>query len=421
MKKSMLLISLFCSTFGFSQNTFPTNGNVGIGTNSPSERLDVNGNMIIDSSLIVKDSITVEKDFRTKGAFRVEDKAYFFDRVFMYDKLESTEKITTTANIEAGNNANINNNINVGNNINVTNKLEVDGTSILNGNVKVTGLQNLNNLNNPNLEVVFKNQNGTLKTYGVVDFITYMLDQGPLEPAFCTDSVPNPKWVSALNKIYTYCPEVRVGVGTNDPLHKLHTVGVTFSTRIMAGNALANSNAVISGFAINNNYPLLELGRKIGGLSQETRFFVDNNGALTIDNDGANTSITIKNGENNALEVIDNTGNKIFQVQNDGLLRAREIRVDALVWPDYVFEEEYTLMSLNQVESFIQENKHLPNIPSEKEILAKGLNVSDMQQKQMQKIEELTLYLIEMDKKISALEQKMAQLEKENMQLKSEK
>lgn len=82
-------------------------------------------------------------------------------------------------------------------------------------------------------------------------------------------------------------------------------------------------------------------------------------------------------------------------------------------WADYVFEDNYNLKSLNEVEKFIIENKHLPNIPSAMEIEKEGLDVAQMQAKQMEKIEELTLYLIEMKKEID-------QLKKENAILKNE-
>ena len=80
-------------------------------------------------------------------------------------------------------------------------------------------------------------------------------------------------------------------------------------------------------------------------------------------------------------------------------------------WSDYVFEEKYNLKPLEDVEKYIKENKHLPNIPSSKELVKEGLDLGEMQAKQMEKIEELTLYLIEMKKEINALK-------KENQELK---
>ncbi|MBA4853950.1 hypothetical protein [Emticicia sp. BO119] len=72
-------------------------------------------------------------------------------------------------------------------------------------------------------------------------------------------------------------------------------------------------------------------------------------------------------------------------------------------WADYVFEPSYQLMSLDKVESFVKENKHLPNVPSAEDMSKNGLDVSQTSAKLMEKIEELTLYIIEMNKEIKSL------------------
>jgi hypothetical protein len=75
-------------------------------------------------------------------------------------------------------------------------------------------------------------------------------------------------------------------------------------------------------------------------------------------------------------------------------------------WPDYVFAEEYALSPLSEVESFINENNHLPNVPSQKEVEEKGINLGEMDAILLQKIEELTLYTIKQQKLIEQLLQK---------------
>lgn len=74
-------------------------------------------------------------------------------------------------------------------------------------------------------------------------------------------------------------------------------------------------------------------------------------------------------------------------------------------WADYVFHKDYKLMSLPEVERFINENQHLPNVPSADEVADSGIDMAEMAAKQMEKIEELTLYLIEANKRIEKLEQ----------------
>lgn len=96
----------------------------------------------------------------------------------------------------------------------------------------------------------------------------------------------------------------------------------------------------------------------------------------------------------------------------NGTIKAREILVSTQNWADYVFEDGYYLMPLIDLEKFINANGHLPNIPSASKIESGGIPVGDMQRLQMEKIEELTLHLIEKDKEINDLKTRMENLEK---------
>jgi len=108
------------------------------------------------------------------------------------------------------------------------------------------------------------------------------------------------------------------------------------------------------------------------------------------------------------IEASDNK--QIFNIDHTGLLRAREIIVDAQTWPDYVFRPGYYLMPLTEVEEFIEEKGHLPNVPSEEEVAENGQSLGEMNQVLLEKVEELTLYLIEQQKQIDELK---AQLQKQ--------
>lgn len=79
-------------------------------------------------------------------------------------------------------------------------------------------------------------------------------------------------------------------------------------------------------------------------------------------------------------------------------------------WADYVFAPDYALPALTDVETYIKENKHLPNVPSAMDIEKDGLDIADIQSKQMAKIEELTLYVIDMKKEIDELKKQNAAL-----------
>jgi hypothetical protein len=88
-----------------------------------------------------------------------------------------------------------------------------------------------------------------------------------------------------------------------------------------------------------------------------------------------------------------------------GKIHTQEVKVDMAgpLVPDYVFANEYKLQTLQQVEAFIKQNKHLPEIPSAKEIEENGLMLAEMNMKLLQKIEELTLYLIQQQTEIEEL------------------
>lgn len=93
-----------------------------------------------------------------------------------------------------------------------------------------------------------------------------------------------------------------------------------------------------------------------------------------------------------------------YKLAVNGSVIAEEIRVQLSGnWPDYVFEDHYELPSLKELEAFIRANKHLPDIPGAKEIDEQGIIVGEMQAKLLEKIEELTLYMIELDKKVEKL------------------
>ena len=88
----------------------------------------------------------------------------------------------------------------------------------------------------------------------------------------------------------------------------------------------------------------------------------------------------------------------------DGKIVAKQLQIQVSSWADKVFSKDYKLMPLKEVEAFVIKYHHLPEIPAEKEILLSGLDMGKLQLLQMQKIEELTLYIIAQEKKIEALQ-----------------
>ena len=105
----------------------------------------------------------------------------------------------------------------------------------------------------------------------------------------------------------------------------------------------------------------------------------------------------------------------------NGVIHAREVRVD-LSGPlaDYVFKPNYKLMSLPQVEKFVKVNNHLPQMPSANEVAKNGLSMGEMQNKLLQKVEELTLYAIQQNRKIEAIQIENEQYKAERTNLLTE-
>lgn len=105
------------------------------------------------------------------------------------------------------------------------------------------------------------------------------------------------------------------------------------------------------------------------------------------------------------------TSNPQYTLDVNGSIRAKEILVET-TGADFVFADDYRLRPLSEVEAFITENKHLPEIQSAQEMQEKGVSVSELQTQLLQKIEELTLYLIQQEQTIQELRKEVELLKK---------
>jgi hypothetical protein len=136
-----------------------------------------------------------------------------------------------------------------------------------------------------------------------------------------------------------------------------------------------------------------------GGMFGSRVYLNDNNGGDII---------ACTNGGNVGI----GTNNPTDKLSVNGSIRAKAIYVNT-GWADYVFDKNFTLKSLEEVECFIEKNKHLPDIPAASEIEGEnGLNVGEVNKLMMQKIEELTLYMIQANKEIKSLKSEINNLKK---------
>ena len=103
-----------------------------------------------------------------------------------------------------------------------------------------------------------------------------------------------------------------------------------------------------------------------------------------------------------------------------GTIHSQEVKVDMLNWSDFVFKKEYKLPTLEEVENQIIRKGHLENIPSEEEVVKNGIYLGEMNAKLLQKIEELTLYLIQQNKEIEKQNKETEELRQEMKSMKSQ-
>jgi hypothetical protein len=116
--------------------------------------------------------------------------------------------------------------------------------------------------------------------------------------------------------------------------------------------------------------------------------------------------------DSNWVAIASDLGKPGYELSVNGQIVCEDILIqDSSLWPDYVFEPGYALRPLEEVEAHIRENKHLPGVPNAATVAKDGLRVSDMNKRMMEKIEELTLYIIDQNKRLAAQEQRIAEMQ----------
>lgn len=313
--KAIFLATLAVTAFGrpvFSQtteNVLPESGNVGIGTSTPTEKLDVNGNARIGENMTVE------------GATSMQAAA-------------------------------------------VAAELKVDG------NINYQGATQSSDVNS---SVVVMDP--TTKILKVMPLSTIHQMQYTL--LTCNNNIPT--WASGLNKMYPTCDNANVGIGTSTPAFKLDVRGRgNFLEGVRLGSYTTSPNMPIQALvegerSVNSTAPWIRMSVRNANGTNETRFRVENNGTVYC------TQVNVRPPANIPI-------------------------------PDYVFKSDYQLMPLTELHRYVLENSHLPNIPNEKEIRMDGMNLDEMQLKLLEKVEELTLYMIELDAKNKVLMQEIEKL-----------
>ncbi|MGJ8732294.1 MAG: hypothetical protein ACSHW4_04085 [Cellulophaga sp.] len=250
--------------------------------------------------------------------------------------------------------------------------------------------------------------NGSNKSYATSRIVSKMDGCGTqgealiFETETAGDSAPSAKMVIKNNG--------NVGIGSINPSSKLDIMDTNTDLSIMKlrnGKWTCNQRTSIEFWNGGlKNHPTSRIVSQMDGCGTQGEALLFE--TQTAGETNPSIKMAIKNNGNIGVGTLNPNG---WKLAVNGKIRAQEIKVET-GWSDFVFYDDYKLPTLEQVENHIKEKGHLKDIPSAKEVEENGILLGEMDSKLLQKIEELTLYTIQQEKKIQ-------KFEKQNEQLKS--
>lgn len=174
--------------------------------------------------------------------------------------------------------------------------------------------------------------------------------------------------------------------------------------------SISNKGVGVGTKEISHNLTIKGSGKFMGGESSFTEINSTSSGSYIqqYGNDGSSLSWVIRSYSNSNLQAEFNMGGVLVK----GKVQAEEVNISLDGWADYVFKDGYNLMDLDELKSFIDENGHLPGIPKEAEVKKEGINLGEINAKLLEKIEELTLYIIDQEEQIQELLKLQNEVEK---------
>jgi hypothetical protein len=220
-----------------------------------------------------------------------------------------------------------------------------------------------------------------------------------------------------------------VGIGAADPDYKLGITGNVSDNDVypfsvtMRGNNVVSHGVGISfkdgGYTSDNASPELMGAIKVSRVNSQSNWkstmsFLVNNINYPPSSGSNLTAAMFIDGDGNVGVGTLNPASKFHVAGNlnaEGTIMAKKIKITQTGWSDYVFAKKYKLRSLLSLETFIKLNNHLPEMPSAKQVEREGISVGDTQTLLLKKIEELTLYLIDLNRKNQELNKRIQTLE----------
>lgn len=267
------------------------------------------------------------------------------------------------------------------------------------------------------------------------------------------------QWSSGTGTIYPTTITNNVGIGTTSPLAPLNVqgggvttglsnIGTTLTARFNTANPpivlgvgyVSSDNPFLQAFnsisVIPNSLILNPFGGRIGigtnsplgtldvklATNQHIQFVSNVNGALA----GASGIVAINDANSGYTPLgfyaggyyfggggsvaINTTNANGYMLAVNGSIHSKSIKVDLTGWSDFVFMKDYRLPTLTEVKSYIDKNQHLPDIPSAEEVIREGVDLGEINQLLLKKVEELTLYLIDKDGQVDSQQKQIEEL-----------
>lgn len=423
-----------------------THGYVGIGTAFPVFPLDVIGDARISNNLYVGGGIVITDKVRATGDVktgRLEADTIKMDigkMIYGETKIEGDAKLKYKLDVTGI--SNFNDDVYLNRAAVVNNNFTVGGNSNLNGNVRLqngftfdgtSGIKMVPaNGSSPNTFLY-----GNTITSGIMPVNCAAAPQGPASHVFnggiqvYDSNYPTDggllniqSWYNSSNQIAGSSIDASAGgnTGAGGLLINFFCGRPTYLNTGQYGGTVFMGDKVDMGKSLKIGWTesgIIDLNTSIEVNQNEN----DANGVKVQTWNGSIKAFSIFNPTNrkSALEIYGD-GRAYFGInriksnhahantpyQFDGKVGCKElVVVDPTKWADFVFEKNYELLPLNEVEAFYLTNKHLPSVPSEKEVKENGINTADMDAVLLQKIEELTLYVVQQQKEIEALKKEI--------------
>lgn len=415
---TFISLSNFATGWSLSNNITFTTNNVGIGTNIAPEKLTVNGNILANGSISgtsinVVDIVGAGKEIKIMNSLCLKG---------LDVNIPGSKNMICGMNGDLyvqSTSGNYNTIINQGNTGKVGIGVIPTEDFHVGKSAKFDGGVNFSNLSNSNSgDLLFIDPSGKISrgSMGALAAELYSVE-------CLNDGSGNiiPTWHNGISKITTggtQCEyDIKVGINTDSPINFLDVrgntdimgkLGINTTTPIndldVRGNANIEQHLGVGLNTLNTNYKLHVK------TTAETGIYVD--ASFTYDNLSAITTV-IDRDLTKAFSVIDSrNGQENFKVNGNGFVYARRFWVTLDPFPDYVFSDNYDLMSLGELETYIDNNNHLPKIPTATEVSQNGVELGEMNRLLVEKVEELTLYLIEQNKKLEELSKEIELLKK---------